>query len=295
MSERQGQLQSIAPVLLIAPHGMLGRAWRQLLDQQHIAYHALGRPELDLASPASITRALAAGYQTVINCAAWTDVDGAETHPSDAQRINSDGPAHLADACRKTNATFVHYSTDYVFAGQAHAPYPTDHPRDPINAYGRTKADGEQRIEASGCKHLIVRTSWLYAPWGNNFVRTMARLTAQRDTLRVVSDQRGRPTSCQHLAKVSLALLEAQARGIYHVTDAGECTWHEFTCEIARQLGNTCDIQPCTSAEFPRPAARPSYSVLDLSKTQAITGPLPHWRDNLAKVLAQLPANEADG
>ena len=292
MSERENPSEHapVAPVLLISPNGMLGRAWRQLLDQQHIAYHAVSRPELDLANPASIAKAIPPEYRTVINCAAWTDVDGAESHEAQAQQVNALGPGALAAACRKTNATLVHYSTDYVFDGQASAPYPVDHPRDPVNAYGQTKAQGEQRIEASGCEHLIIRTSWLYAPWGNNFVRTMAKLTADRDTLRVVSDQHGRPTSCQHLAKVSLTLLEAQARGIYHVTDAGECTWHEFTCEIAKQLGNTCDVQPCTSAEFPRPARRPSYSVLDLSKTLAITGPLPHWRDNLAAVLAQLPA-----
>jgi dTDP-4-dehydrorhamnose reductase len=182
----------------------------------------------------------------------------------------------------------LHFSTDYVFDGKASAPYRADAPVDPLGAYGRTKAAGEQAIHASGARHLIVRTSWLYAPWGNNFVRTMARLTRDKPSLKVVDDQRGRPTSAEHLAATALALLDRGATGTFHVTDGGECTWYEFTLAIAKQLGRTCTIAPCTTAEFPRPAPRPAYSVLDLSQTEALLGPMPDWRVNLVEVLARL-------
>lgn len=277
------------PILLIAPGGMLGRAWRERLDLQGLRYTTASRPAFDLADPATIDRAVTDDIRTVINCAAWTDVDGAEAHEAEATRINGEAVGHLARRCRDVGATLVHYSTDYVFDGRAAAPYRIDHPRSPINAYGRSKAVGEEAIEASGCDHLTVRTSWLYAPWGNNFVRTMARLTREKPELRVVDDQRGRPTSCQHLAATCLALLQAGVRGIHHVTDGGECTWYEFTREIARQLGHTaCTITPCTTADFPRPAKRPAYSVLDLTDTQAAhagLGPMPPWQDNLQHVL----------
>ncbi|MEX2672039.1 MAG: dTDP-4-dehydrorhamnose reductase, partial [Phycisphaeraceae bacterium] len=236
---------TIPPLLLISPAGMLGRAWRELLDAHGLDYDTAARPDFDLAQPETIDVYLAEGVRTVVNCAAWTDVDGAETHEADAMRINGEAVGQLARRCKQIDATLVHYSTDYVFNGQQDTAYRTDQPRDPLNAYGRTKARGEQLIEQSGCRHLIIRTSWLYAPWGNNFVRTMARLTAEKPTLRVVDDQRGRPTSCQHLAAASLALLQHHAHGIYHVTDGGECTWCQFTREINRQLDHTCDVQPC--------------------------------------------------
>jgi dTDP-4-dehydrorhamnose reductase len=157
-----------------------------------------------------------------------------------------------------------------------------------VNAYGRSKAGGELAIHRSGARHLILRTSWLYAPWGNNFVRTMFRLTAEKDTLKVVDDQRGRPTSALHLAAASQRLIEADAEGTFHVTDGGQCTWCDFTREIARQAGHDCDVQPCTTADFPRPAQRPAYSVLDLASTEAILGPMPPWQDDLTTVMITL-------
>ena len=286
MSERP--VDQPASILLIAPAGMLGRAWCELLDQRGLTYRTASRPTFDLADPAAIDAAVADDVRTVINCAAWTDVDGAETHEADATRINGEGVGHLARRCHAIGATLVHYSTDYVFDGQATTPYRTDQPRQPLNAYGRSKAAGEQAIETADGDHLIIRTSWLYAPWGSNFVRTMAKLTAEKPELRVVDDQRGRPTSCEHLAATSLALLERGIRGIHHVTDGGECTWYEFTCEIARQLDRTCAVNPCTSEEFIRPAPRPAYSVLDLSQTEAAVGPMPPWQHNLAEVLPRL-------
>jgi len=278
----------IGRVLLAGADGMLGRAWRELLASRDVEPVTPPLDELDLTRPESMALVADGAFDTVINCAAWTDVDGAEEHEDEATRVNGEGVGALAEACAHAGALLVHYSTDYVFNGRATTPYPTDHPRDPINAYGRSKAAGERRLEASGCRYLLIRTSWLYAPWGANFVRTMARLTAERDELRVVNDQRGRPTSGEHLARASLGLIEAGQTGTFHVTDAGECTWHAFTVEIARILGHACGIEACTSDEFPRPAARPGYSVLDLSATEDALGPMPDWRQNLADVLNRL-------
>lgn len=283
---------SASPILLIAPRGMLGRAWHELLTARGLDFDALGRPDLDLTDPRHVAR-IDPRYRMVINCAAWTDVDGAEADEAGATRLNGEAVGRLADRCRAISATLVHYSTDYVFDGRASSPYRTDHPRSPINAYGRSKAAGEAAIEASGCDHLTVRTSWLYAPWGRNFVRTMARLTRDKDAMSVVHDQRGRPTSCEHLARTSIAIIERGSRGFQHITDAGECTWFEFTVEIARQLGHPCTITPCTTADFPRPAQRPAYSVLDLTETQAAlsgagSGWPPPWQTSLSDVLRRL-------
>ena len=276
------------PILLISPNGMLGRAFVQLLAERGLPFTAVGRPTLDLADLATVPAAIPANVRTVINCSAWTDVDGAEAKEAEATAVNGTGVAALAERCKRVGATLVHFSTDYVFNGNAASPYRTDQRRDPLNAYGRSKAVGEAAIEQSSCDHLILRTSWLYAPWGKNFVRTMAKLTREKPQLKVVDDQRGRPTSAEQLARTTLAMLERGARGIHHATDGGECTWHGFTAEINRQLGHTCDVLPCTSAEFPRPAKRPAYSVLDLSRTEAVVGPIPDWKDNLADVLKRL-------
>ncbi|MEM6459788.1 MAG: dTDP-4-dehydrorhamnose reductase [Planctomycetota bacterium] len=273
--------------------GMLGRAWTELLRSDGVSCAAHDRQLLDITDPDAVARAAPEGTRVVVNCAAYTNVDGCETHEADAMRVNADGPARLAERCAAVGATLVHYSTDYVFNGQADAPYPTNAPIAPVNAYGRTKAAGEAAICATGCDHRILRTSWLYAPWGSNFVRTMLRLTAERDTLSVVDDQRGRPTSATHLAAVSKQLLAAPS-GTYHVADGGQCTWFEFTKEIARLAGNTCDLQPCTTDQFPRPAKRPAYSVLDLTRTEAAVGPMPDWKVNLGSVLTGLQDERQD-
>lgn len=279
--------------LLISPDGMLGRAWQELLERQGCAWRSVTYPQFDLTDPASIKAAATDDLDVVINCAAWTDVDGAEEREADADAVNGLGAGALAQRCCEIDALLVHYSTDYVFDGQANEPYRVDQATDPINAYGRTKLHGEQAISASGCEHLILRTSWLYAPWAKNFVMTMAKLTAEKEQLRVVDDQRGRPTSAQHLASVSLALIQSNARGILHVTDGGECSWYELTRHINEHLGHTCNVLPCTTDEFPRPAKRPAYSVLDLEPTEAIVGPMPAWQDNVSAVLDQL-AGEPD-
>lgn len=273
-------------VLLIGASGMLGRAWRELLTREGIEHEAPPRSEVDLATA---DWSIVSEFATVVNCAAWTDVDGAETQEAEASAINSEAVGRLSRACAEHGATLVHYSTDYVFNGRATEPYPIDAPIEPLNAYGRGKAAGEAAIAASGCRHLTVRTSWLYAPWGRNFVRTMANLCKTKDELRVVDDQRGRPTSSEHLASATLGLLRAGVDGFTHVTDGGECTWFGFTQEINRlAAGGRCEVKPCTSDEFPRPAARPAYSVLDLTLAEAAIGPMPDWKQNLAGVIDRL-------
>lgn len=279
-----------APILLVGDRGMLGRAFRELLDRSARAYQGFDLPDFDASEPAQVAAVFCKPWSALVNCAAYTNVDGAEANEQAAMRGNAIAPRVLADACKRVGIPLVHFSTDYVFAGNAERPYPVDAPLQPLGAYGRTKAAGEDAIRASGAQHLIVRTSWLYAPWANNFVRTMAKLTRDKPSLKVVHDQRGRPTSAEHLAKTALALLDRGASGTFHVTDGGECTWYEFTRAIAENLGRTCTIEPCTTAEFPRPAPRPAYSVLDLGKTEALLGPMPGWRENLTSVLARLEA-----
>lgn len=281
------------PVAVVGALGMLGRAWRELLTARNIQHAGLDLPTLDITDPDSIRQHIGKDTRTVVNCAAFTDVDGAETREDDARTLNAAAVGHLAEHCKAVGATLIHYSTDYVFDGKAAAPYATDHTRDPVNAYGRTKAEGEQIIEASGCRYLLIRTSWLYAPWAHNFVLTMLRLTRERAELNVVNDQHGRPTSAQHLARASLALLEKDLSGTFHVTDGGQCSWYDFTLEIKRLSGNECDIKPCDSSAYKRPAVRPAYSVLDISKAEAALGTMPDWKQNLADVIKQMEPKSA--
>lgn len=277
-----------ASILLVGVGGMLATAFEKQLQQRGLAYDAPMRDTLDLTRPQTISETVNAPYKLIINAAAYTDVDGAEEHEALAHDINATGPSHLAQRCKDIGATLVHYSTDYVFQGNASQPYPVSQARDPINAYGRTKADGERMIQTSGCKYLIIRTSWLYAPWGKNFVLTMAKLGRERDTLNVVHDQRGRPTSSEHLADASMRLIDQNQTGTFHVTDGGECTWFDFASHIIARVNPDCVVHPCTTDAFPRPAKRPAYSVLDLSRTQAAIGPMPDWRENVDKVLAAM-------
>jgi dTDP-4-dehydrorhamnose reductase len=274
--------------LLVAPNGMLGRAWKELLAARGLDADLAPRGVIDLAAPETIETGVRPGYSAVVNCAAWTDVDGAEAHEADATRVNGDGVGVLARRCATIGATLIHYGTDYVFDGRGTAPYPIDAPYAPLNAYGRSKAAGEHALTSSGGRHLLVRTSWVYAPWGKNFVRTIAKAAAERESLRVVNDQHGRPTSAEHLAAVSLALLDAEGTGTFHVGDGGECTWFDLAREIAAFVRPACRVDPCTTAEFPRPAPRPSYSVLDVSRAEAIVGPFPHWTANVREVLSRL-------
>jgi dTDP-4-dehydrorhamnose reductase len=277
-----------ALTLVAGAAGMLGRALCAELRRSARPFIAVDLPDLDITDPRAVDIALHDGVRLVINAAAYTDVDRAESEEHLAHAVNAIGPQNLAARCARTGATLVHVSTDYVFDGAASSPYRTNHPRRPAGAYARSKADGEERIEQSGADFLIVRTSWLYAPWGRNFVRTIAKLARERDELRVVNDQTGRPSSAEGVAHTILRLLAARARGVRHATDAGACTWFEFARRIVREIGAPCVVTPCTTAEYPRPARRPAYSVLDLSETEAALGPMTPWETALADVVRRM-------
>ena len=280
-------------VLLLGIGGMLWRAWTEWLDRESVPYDSPTLEQFNFLRPQSIAEALDDRYGLVINAAGYTDVDGAESNEKLATTINATGVGQLASRCAALGCKLVHYSTDYVFDGKGTSPYVTHHPRVPLSVYGRTKAEGERQIEASGCNFLMVRTSWLYAPWGNNFVRTITQLAAERPQLRVIDDQRGRPTSARILADITARLLKTEARGIYHVTNGGDCTWYELASEIVSYCQLPCRVEACTTDEYPLPAERPSYSILDLSETEALIGPLPPWRESLHGVLDELVADES--
>jgi len=272
--------------VLIGAGGMLGTEWARALAPGGVL---LDHPDFDLTNPAGLS-AIPENADLVVNCAAYTDVDGAEHHEDEALELNGAAVGRLAARCKEIGALLVHYSTDYVFNGHGEAPYPVDHPRAPRSAYGRTKLAGEEALEASGCEFLCLRTSWLYAPHSKNFVRTIARLAGEKQRLKVVDDQRGRPSCAEQLVRTSRALVDAGSRGFFHASDSGECTWFEFAGAIAARVNPDCLVEPCTTDEFPRDAERPAYSVLDLTKTEDVTGRLPHWRDSLERTLDTLLA-----
>jgi len=274
--------------LVIGADGMLGRCWTELLTARGVEHLSTTIDDLDITDHVAVRDAVKPGMQWVVNCAAYTLVDDAEANEKLATDVNGRAAGALAEHCKAIGAKLVHYSTDYVFDGNASTPYPTDHPRDPVNAYGRSKLVGEELLEKSGVEHLLVRSSWLYAPWGQNFVLTIRRLAMERDSLRVVDDQRGRPTDSRRLAEVSLALIERGSRGTFHVTDGGECTWFGLASLVAAQVNPRCRVEPCTSEEFPRPAPRPAFSVLDISDTETVVGPLIPWEARVRDVLEGL-------
>ncbi len=254
-------------VLVIGCNGQLGSALMPVLARNRsLAVLGIDYPDIDIADPHSIDLVFG-GFDPdfVINCAAYTAVDDAETNEDAAMRINGLGPRYLADECRKSGTWMVHVSTDYVFDGSATSPYAEDETPSPASAYGRTKLAGDQAVqELLPASHYLIRTAWLYGLQGSNFVKTMLRLEKERDTVSVVTDQVGQPTYAADLAtQIGLLLDRHPAPGTYHGTNSGEASWFEFTREIFRLAGADPDrVLPTTSAEFVRPAPRPAYSVL---------------------------------
>ncbi|HWB65376.1 MAG TPA: dTDP-4-dehydrorhamnose reductase [Mycobacteriales bacterium] len=247
------------------------------------------RAALDVTDPGAVERVLGeAAPDIVVNCAAYTAVDAAESDEAAAMRVNGVAPGLLAGWCAAHSARLVHVSTDYVFGGDATEPYPEDAPVAPRSAYGRTKAAGEQAVLAAGGDGQVVRTAWLYGATGPNFVKTIVRLARSQETLDVVDDQRGCPTWSLHLARALVALGVADvAPGIWHCSPAGDASWYVFARAILAEIGeDPARVRPTTSAAFPRPAPRPAYSVLSTAKWQAAGLPeLPHWRDGLAEAM----------
>lgn len=275
-------------VLIAGAAGMLGCDLQRALADRGVT--ALGRAELDVTS-VDACRDAASGHDVVINAAAYTRVDDAETHEDEAYAVNATGASNLAAAAERAGARFVQLSTDYVFRGDATSPYAEDAPVDPVSAYGRTKAEGERLArQAHPDGTLIVRTAWLYGAGGPNFARTMARLAAERPEVQVVTDQLGQPTFTADLAAQIVAMLDAGApAGIYHGTNAGEVSWHGFAREIFRLTGHDPDaVKPTDSTAFVRPAPRPAYSVLGHDRWREVgLAPMRPWLDALEDAAAR--------
>jgi dTDP-4-dehydrorhamnose reductase len=234
----------------------------------------------------------------IINCAAYTNVDKAESDQATAELINATAVGNLARAMKEVGGTLFHVSTDYVFGCDGNTPRTEEMPLNPLGIYGLTKLHGEQAIEESGCKALIFRTAWLYSEFGNNFLKTMLRLTAEREQLNVVFDQVGTPTYAGDLALAIFSIIEAGVyegnEGIYHFSNEGVCSWYDFAVEIAAAAGHTgCRINPCHSSEFPSPVTRPPYSVLDKTKIKnTFDIDIPHWRESMEYCIKRLKVNK---
>ena len=231
----------------------------------------------------------------IINCAAWTNVDKAETAGNIVETLNGVAPENLAKVMKEVDGLLVHISTDYVFGGDPYnTPCKEDMKGTPTGVYGLTKLHGEEKIQATGVNHIILRTAWLYSEFGQNFVKTMMNLTATKPQLKVVFDQCGTPTYAGDLAETIFTIIEGRQyegkSGIYHFSNEGVCSWYDFTIKIAELAGNTtCDIQPCHSNEFPSPVKRPAYSVLDKTKIKETFGiKIPYWVDSLKKCMKNL-------
>lgn len=247
--------------------------------------------------PLDITDASAVGkvlkdneISAVINCAAYTDVNRAESEPDVAELVNCKAAGVLAEAAAEAGALLVHISTDYVFAGDSCRPYTEADATSPLGVYGRTKLAGEKAIEASGCRYLILRTSWLYSNYGKNFYKTMLDLTASRPMVKVVSDQTGTPTWASDLAEAIVTILDGNMSfesGVYHYSNEGVCSWYDFAKEICAGVGYLCDVMPCRSEDYPSPVRRPHFSVLDKTRFKETFGiEIPHWRESLLSCIA---------
>lgn len=284
---------------LIGANGMLARKVRELLPK-HYELHGFDLPEFDVTDRECVTTVLARlAPAVIINCAAYTNVDGAETEEALAMQVNGTAPGYLAMVAKQLGATLVHISTDYVFAGEKTEPYLESDAVAPASAYGRTKLAGERAIVDSGLtRYYIVRTSWLYGPGGKNFVETVMRLATEREELRIVADQIGSPTYTADLAGALFALLAAGETGapygIYHYANDGEASWYDFACAIVALMRKqklpvkAQRVVPITTEEYPLPARRPAYSVFSKAKYSAATGTVvPDWQSSLKQYLQE--------
>ena len=291
-------------ILLFGANGQLGSKLTSLLAGRGTV-RAIGHAELDLRDlPTLRTRILDTQPALIVNAAAYTAVDAAEADVEQARLVNTEAPRVMAEAARECRALLVHYSTDYVFDGTAHAPYTEDSPVNPLGVYGTTKLAGEQAVAAAGAAHLILRTAWLYSNRGKNFLNTMLRLAAERDELRVVNDQAGCPTYADLVAEASVHILDGlyvgdrvrvERCGLYHLTCQGETSWWGFAQRIIELAGyaERVRVLPITTADYPTPAKRPAYSVLSNAKLERVFGIcLPHWEEGLKRCLAERDAQQ---
>lgn len=283
-------------ILVTGANGQLGTHIQHCSEQSRHNYFYTDLAELDITQHSSVEQYIQDHHiNAIINCAAYVNVDKAESDEPTADILNHIAVAHLANTMATTGGLLIHISTDYVFGGNKNnTPCTEQEPTNPTGAYGRTKLAGEQAILASGCRHIIFRTAWLYSEIGKNFCKTMLDLTASKTSLNVVFDQVGTPTYAGNLAHAIVSILEQNLHqgneGLYHYSNEGVCSWYDFAKEIARQSGHLrCNILPCHSDEFPSPVTRPSYSVLDKSKFKQTFGlSVPYWTDSLTLCLHNL-------
>jgi dTDP-4-dehydrorhamnose reductase len=273
-------------LLVTGGAGMLGRAVTEAATRLGHEVTSLSRAELDITDADRVRRAIgAARARAVVNCAAWTDVDGAEEHEREATATNGAGAGNVARAAEETGSRIVHVSTDYVFDGSKTTPWVESDAVGPIGAYGRSKLAGEQEVVAAGPGHAIVRTAWLFGAFGRNFVDTMLELGRERDEVSVVTDQVGNPTWTVHLAEALVELAERDGDvGVFHAAAAGSCSWYELAVEVFDRAGASCRVRPTTSDRFPRAARRPAYSVLGTERDEAPS--LPTWQEGVEGYLA---------
>jgi len=274
-------------VLITGVHGQLGRALAGICTERGVEFEGRDIDTMDIGDAAAITGWIEGSKpRAVINCAAYTAVDDCESDEDSALRINGAAVGHIATACNTVGARLVQISTDYVFAGDGDRPYREDDPAAPMSAYGRTKLRGEE-LAVDARRHLVVRTAWLYGHGGRNFVEAIrGQIDGGAESLKVVADQRGCPTYCDDLAEVVLDLMQADINGVVHAVNTGETTWHGFAVAVARLLGLDVEVLQVQTGEFPRPAPRPAYSVLDTSRLSDLLGrSMPPWEDALARYL----------
>ncbi|GGF92224.1 dTDP-4-dehydrorhamnose reductase [Paenibacillus abyssi] len=274
---------SIRKILVTGAGGQLGRElvlWKSESDMEIIG---CGREDLDITDLEDCRRALLLNKpDAVIHCAAYTTVDQAESEPDEAFRVNAAGTRNIAVAAREVGAKLCYISTDYVFDGAASIPYNEYDATNPQTVYGKSKLAGEQLVQTLHDRYFIVRTSWLYGRYGNNFVKTMLKLAQERDHLKVVQDQVGSPTFTYDLAQFIIELIHTDKFGLYHASNTGVCSWYEFAKEIFEASGQSVQVEPCSTADFPRPAPRPAYSVMDHCGIRSNDlSPLRHWREAL--------------
>lgn len=277
-------------VLVTGVNGQLGYdVVKELTAKGHEAV-GVDRAQLDITDEAAVSSYVQnLKPEAIIHCAAYTNVDAAETDKEGAYKVNALGTKYLAEAAKAEDAKMVYVSTDYVFDGNGTEPYEVDHPTSPLGVYGETKLDGEIILQDTLEKYFIVRTAWVYGINGNNFVKTMLKLAQDRNELGVVYDQVGSPTYTVDLAKFLVELVVSEKYGIYHASNEGICSWHEFAVEIFKQVELDIKVNPLTSEEFPRPAARPKYSVL--SKKKIVENgftPMRDWKEALKDYLKEL-------
>ena len=284
-------------ILVTGANGQLGSEMRKLGSVSPNEYIFTDVQELDITNKEAVMSFVEQnGVNIIVNCAAYTNVDRAEDDEATAELINATAVGNLAEATKAVDGTLFHVSTDYVFGADGNTPRSEDMPTNPLGVYGRTKLNGEQAIAEVGAKAIIIRTAWLYSEFGNNFLKTMLRLTAEKESLNVVFDQVGTPTYAGDLALVIFSIIEgnlyAGNEGVYHFSNEGVCSWYDFANEIAIAAGNiNCNIQPCHSSEFPSKVTRPPYSVLDKTKIKQTFGvDIPHWRDSMLYCLERLGA-----